>query len=320
MLGGASVAWPRSGTTKAAEPLRKIGLLSASAKDDADDRSRIAAFRQKLAELGWVEGGNLSLEQRNFFGDAAQEEVEATELVGLEPDVIVAVGTSALRRLAAKTRTIPIVFSQVLDPVALGFVASLARPGGNITGFTSFTVEIGSKWLETLKRMVPALTRAIVLYGAEYPNTPIASSIEVAAKSLGVTTSRAPLRREADIENAIAAVGREPVGGLVVINDGFTIPYRSNIVAAANRHNLPAIYPYRSFVDAGGLVSYGFDLTQEYQQTAPYVDRILRGANPGDLPVQQPSRYQLVINLKAAKALGLAVPPMLLALADEVIE
>jgi putative ABC transport system substrate-binding protein len=281
------------------------------AEDDPEDRQRRAAFQQALRQLGWIEGDNLRIDYRWYGGDPARARALAKELVELEPDLIVATATPALTALALQMRPIPIVFVAVSDPVGQGFVASLARPGGNATGLTFFEFSVVGKMLDVLKQIAPGVSRIA---------PPFVRAIEAAAPTLSVELIKVPVRSAAEIEPALATFARQGGNGLIGLPDPFTNAHRDLIVGLAARYRLPAIYILRSFVAAGGLISYGVDVTDLFRRAAPYVDRILKGAKPADMPVQQPTKFELAVNLKAAKALGLDVPFSLLARADEVIE
>jgi putative tryptophan/tyrosine transport system substrate-binding protein len=280
----------------------------------------VTAFTQALGHLGWVEGQNLRIDYRFAAGDPALFKTYAAELVGLMPDAILASTAPALAALRQQTRTIPIVFVVVPDPVGLGFVQSLARPGGNITGFSSYDAAMMGKWLQLLKEVAPRVTRVAVIFNPDTATFRPSFDREIeAARSFGVTVTLAPVHDDAAIEEAIAAQAGEPGGGLLILPDGFNVTHRDAIIAAAARHSLPAIST-TEFPGAGGLMSYWFDAVDLHAQAASYIDRILKGASPADLPVQQPAKYSLIINLKTAKALGLTVPPNVLDIADEVIE
>jgi putative tryptophan/tyrosine transport system substrate-binding protein len=328
LLGGGAAAWPLAARAQQGERMRRIGALMSLAEDDPEDRQRRAAFQQAFRQLGWTEGGNLSIENRWYGGDPARARALAKELVELEPDLIVATATPALTALALQIRAIPIVFVGVSDPVGQGFVASLARPGGNATGLsgnatglTFFEFSVAGKMLEVLKQIAPGIARVALAFNPDsLSNPPFLRAIEAAAPSLATELTKVPVRNAAEIEPALAAIARHSGSGLMCLPDPFTVAHRDLIVGLAARYRLPAIYIQRSFVTAGGLVSYGVDVTDLFRRAAPYVDRILKGAKPADLPVQQPTKFELAINLKAAKALGLDVPPTVLALADEVIE
>jgi putative ABC transport system substrate-binding protein len=321
LLGGsAAAAWPLAAHAQQSNRLRVVGVLLAMAPDDPEAQLRVKAFEAGLRELGWTEGRNLRLEYRWAAGDAALLRKQATELVGLAPDLILATSTPVLAALRQEN-PLPIVFVQVTDPIGSGFVPNLARPGGSLTGFTSFEFTIGSKWLEALKHVAPAVTRVALIFNPD--TAPFAhlfwQPVEDAAPSFDVEPMQAPVRDVGEIERTVAAFARQN-GGLMVLPDVSTTNHRDLIIALAARHRLPAVYPYRYFATSGGLMSYGSDLADVYRRAASYVDRILKGAVPGDLPVQAPAKFEFVINLKTANALGLTVPPLWLGRADEVIE
>jgi putative ABC transport system substrate-binding protein len=320
LLGGAAVAWPLAAHAQQPDRLRRIGVLMAYAEDNPDGKPRLAAFAQRLQELGWTDGRNIRIEYRWSAGDAERTRRYAAELAALAPDVILAGNTSTVGPLQQATRTVPIVFAGVVDPVAAGFVDSLARPGGNTTGFTQFEYGMSGKWLELLKEVAPRVTRAAVLRDVTIEGTGEFAAIQTVAPSLGVEVSPLGSRDVGEIERGIAAFARSPNGGLIVATGTSQVRHRELITALAARHRLPAIYPYRFFVTVGGLISYGPDRVDPFRRAAAYVDRVLKGEKPADLPVQAPTKYELVINLKTAKALGLTIPPAVLARADEVIE
>jgi putative ABC transport system substrate-binding protein len=321
LLGGAAVAWPLAVRAQQGERMRRIGVLTNLAADDPEGQVRNTAFAQALAQLGWTVGDNLRIEQRWAAGDADRLRTYAAELVALKPDVILATGNAGAAPLLHATRTVPIVFVIVPDPVGAGFVDSLARPGGNATGFTSFEYGLSAKWLELLKEIAPSLTRAGVLRDPALAAGPAQfAAIQSMAPSLGVEVSPVNVREPAEIERAIAAFARSANSGLIVTGSALVAVHRHRIIAVAARHKLPAVYPERSYIHDGGLISYGPNFLDQYRRAAGYVDRILNGEKPADLPVQAPTKYELVINLKTAKGLGLTVPDTLLARADEVIE
>jgi putative ABC transport system substrate-binding protein len=292
------------------------------AESDPTTRSLVATFRDVLAKLGWTEGKNLRIELRWGNGNATRIEAFAKELADLQPDAILGQTTPVIRALARETQAIPIVFVQVSDPIGSGFAASLARPGGNITGFTTDNSAQGGKWVELLKEIAPQTLRIAVLFNPATAAPPkyFLPSIQAAGSSFAVQVSAAPIHTEDEIEGVIAGLALKRGGGLIVSPDPFNVANRDLIIALAARHGVPAIYFNRSFADSGGLIVYGSPFAEFFQQAAGYVDRILKGTKPSDLPVQAPTEYELVINLKTAKALGLEVPPTLLARADEVIE
>ena len=320
-FGGAAVAWPLAAQAQQQERMRRIGVLIQVAEGDPQARTEVAAFLQSLQELGWSEGRNLRVDTRWGGGDANRIRKSAAELVALAPEVVLALGGTVAGALQQASGTVPIVFLNVTDPVGRGYVASLAQPLGNATGFTSFEFGMGGKWLEVLKEIAPRVTRAAVLRDpAITAGIGYLAAIHALAPSIGVQVIPVDVRTTSDIERAVAAFARTPMGGLIVTADPAAIVHREAIITLAARHRLPAIYPYRFFVTSGGLISYGLDNIEQYRLAASYVDRILKGEKPADLPVQAPTKYDLVINMRTAKALGLEVPPTLLARADEVIE
>jgi putative tryptophan/tyrosine transport system substrate-binding protein len=322
LIGGAAVARPLAARAQQPERVPRIGVLMASAADDPENQARMAAFLQGLAQLGWTDGRNVRIDTRWATTNADDLRRHAAELAALTPDVLVAAsGTSTVAPLLQATRAVPIVFVAVVDPVGAGFVASLARPGGNATGFLMFEYGLSGKWLELLKQVAPGVTRAAVLRDAA-----IASGIgqfaavQAVAPSLGVELSPVDARDVPEIERAVAAFASSGNGGLIVTPSPVANRHRDLIATLAARHRLPAVYGSRPYVAAGGLISYGPDLIEQYRRAAGYIDRILKGEKPADLPVQAPIKYELVINLKTAKALGLEIPATVLARADEVIE
>jgi ABC-type uncharacterized transport system substrate-binding protein len=320
LVGGAA-AWPGAARSEQSNRTRRIGVLLPATADHSEFQTRVGAFLQALAPLGWSIGGNVRIDTRWATTNHAELRRHAAELVALAPDVILAPGASALGPLLQATRTVPIVFPFVIDPVGAGFVDSLARPGGNATGFISFEYGLAGKWLELLKEIAPRVTRAAVLRDAAVSaGIGQFGAIQSVAPSFGVELSPFNVRDAAEIERAVAAFARLPNGCLIVTAGPSASRHRDLIIALAARHKLPAVYNERPFVAAGGLISYGPDYIDQYRRAAGYVDRILRGEQPADLPVQTPTKYELVINLKTAKALGLAVPPSVLARADEVID
>jgi ABC-type uncharacterized transport system substrate-binding protein len=321
LLGGTAVAWPLAARAQQSEHMRRIGVLNAQAADDPDAQTNMAAFLQGMQQLGWTDGRNVRIEHRWGAGNAANIRKYATELVGLAPDVILAPGATALAPLLQATSTVPIVFTIVPDPVGAGFVDNLARPRGNATGFMQFEYNLSGKWAELLRQIAPGVTRAAVLRDpAITAGIGQFAIIQAVAPSVGVEVSPVNVRDAAEIERAVTAFARTPNSGLIVTASALSAVHRDAIVTLAARHKLPAVYYRRRFVTAGGLLSYGPDFPDQFLRAAGYVDRILKGEKPADLPVQAPTKYELVINLKTAKALGLDVPPTLLARADEVIE
>jgi putative ABC transport system substrate-binding protein len=300
--------------------VRRIGVLMPNDENDPVRRTSISAFIQALADLGWTEGRNLRMDLRWHGDDINRSRALAQELVGLQPDIILTGGTVATAAVQRETRTIPIIFATVGDPVASSIVARLNQPGGNITGFALYEPTLAGKWLELLSETAPGLKRAAIMFNPDAALVYFMPSIETAARSLKVVPIIAPVHSDVEIETAIIALGRESGGGLVVMPDVFTLAHRAPIIAAAARHNVPAVYANSEFVRDGGLLSYGPDLVDNFRRAATYVDRILRGEKPGDLPVQFPTKFEMVVNRKTAKALGLAVPPSIMLRADEVIE
>ena len=322
LLGGAAATWPLTARAQQSGGMRRIGVLMASAADDSESQARIAAFLQGLKQLGWADGRNVRIDTRWATTDADDIRRHAAELVALAPDVLVAAtGTVTVAPLLQATRTVPIVFVTVIDPVGAGFVASLAQPGGNATGFTIYEYSMSGKWLELLKEIAPRVTRAAVLRDpAVASGIGQFGAVQIVAPSLGVQVSPVDVHDAGEIERAVTAFARGLNGGLIVTAGALTISHRQPIIALAARHKLPAVYPARFHVTAGGLISYGPDVIDQFRRAAGYVDRILRGEKPAELPVQAPTKYELVINLKTAKALGLDIPQTVLARADEVIE
>jgi putative ABC transport system substrate-binding protein len=320
-LGGAVVAWPLAARAQQGERVRRVAVLSSLAADDPETQARHAAFLQGLQQWGWTSGRNVQIDYRWAAGDADRIRKYAAELVALAPDVILATGSPVTAALLQTTRGVPIVFAMVPDPVANGFVASLAQPGGNVTGFTTFDYATSPKWLELLKEIAPHVKQVMVLR-----DPTIASGIGQLAAILGVASAfgvelrPVGVRDAGEIERAVTAFAREPNGGLIVLSSPLSIVQRELIITLAARHRLPAVYSLRFFVTSGGLISYGPDTIEPYRLAAGYVDRILKGEKPADLPVQTPTKYDLVLNLKTAKALGIELPPTLLARAAEVIE
>jgi putative ABC transport system substrate-binding protein len=317
---GGVAAWPLGGDAQQPERIRRVGVLMPFPENDPFTQRMVSAFADALGRFGWVKGKNIRIDYRFAAGNPTLFKTYAAELVGLAPDAILASGSPSVAALRQQTRTIPIVFVGVGDPVGQGFVQSLARPGGNITGFGSPDAPLYGKWPQLLKQIAPRVTRVAVIFD---PDTSAAAmfnpAIAAAAPSLGITVTFTPVHDDVGIEEAIAAQAREPGGGLIEMPGSFTVTHRDLIIAAAARHRLPLIGAY-GVAGAGGLMSYWYDTVDRYAQTASYIDRILKGEKPADLPVQQPTKYSLIINLKTAKALGLTVPPAMLDLADEVIE
>jgi putative tryptophan/tyrosine transport system substrate-binding protein len=321
LLGGVAVAWPLAASTQQGERMRRIGFWVGEPDTDPNAQRRVTAFKQGLAELGWIEGRTVQIEYRWPIIDGEQVRADAESLIALAPDVIVTTGAPTVAVFKRLTRTIPIVFTFVTDPVRDGLVETLAHPGGNITGFTIFEHTMAGKWVEMLKEVAPGVTRVAVMQNPEHPAwTTYLSAITGVASSAGVAVTPLPVHDADEIRRAIADFVDAPNGGLIVLPSGVAAFYRDLIVAATGRHRLPAIFPERIFTEAGGLISYGVVLSEMYRQAARYADRILRGAKPSELPVQAATKFEMIINLKTAKALGLDVPPTLLARADEVIE
>jgi putative ABC transport system substrate-binding protein len=321
-LGGAAVAWPVGARAQQGDRVRRIGVLMGLDENDTLQERRLSAFIQALAGLGWTDGRNVRIDLRWYGDDSNRARALAQELVGLQPAIILAGGTAATVAVQRETRTIPIVFAGVTDPVASGIVPRFDRPGGNVTGFAQWEASLGGKRLELLSEIAPGLKRAAIMFNPDMsPASTFMPSFETAARSLHVVPIIAPVHSDVEIETAIIALGREPGGGLVVLAAGaFMVAHRAPIIAAAARNNVPAVYNVSDFVRDGGLLSYGADLVDISRRAAAYVDHILRGAKPGDLPVQFPTKFEMVVNLKTATALGLAIPPSILLRADEVIE
>ena len=317
LLGGAAAAWPLAARAQPTDQKRRVGVLMHMSENHAEGQARVAAFREGLQELGWIDGRNLRLEVRWGVGDAERIRRFAAELVALRADVIFASASNTVAALQKATRTVPIVFAAVIDPIGAGFVESMARPGGNSTGFVAFEYAIAAKWLELLKEIAPAVTRAAVLRDPTYAAGIGQFAAIQAVGPIGMELSAIAVHDAGAIEPAVAAFARVAKGGLIVTASPFSTNHADVIPALAARYKLPAVYPFRYY---GGLISYGPDNTGQYRPAAGYVDRILKGEKPADLPVQAPTKYELVINLKTAKALGLDVPDTLLARADEVIE
>src|SRR5262245_22735690 len=321
LLGGSAVTWSQIGHTQQPEHLRRIGMLMGLTDDDTESAIRIAAFTRGLQELGWAEGRNVHIDYRWAGGSTEDFRKFASELVALVPDVILASGTPTIASLLRATSNLPIVFVNVTDPLGAGFVKSLARPGGNATGFMKFEYSVSAKWLELLKEIAPGVKRAAIL------RDPTITSgigqfavVQSAASSIGVDVTPINVREAGEIAVDVAAFARSSDGGLIVTSSAPSVTHRKLIIALATQYNLPTVYYRRLYVTDGGLVSYGYDIVEQYRRAAGYVDRILKGEKPSDLPVQAPTTDELVINLRTAKAIGLTVPPALLARADEVIE
>ncbi len=323
LIGGAAAAWPFAAWAQEPGRVRRVGVLFAFIDSDPESQVRIVAFQQELENLGWRDGYNIQIEYRWANGDAERFRAFAAELVAARPDVIVAHATPSAEALARATRIIPIIFAVVSDPVGSGLAASLSEPGRNATGFTNFATSTGAKWVEFLKALSPRLARVALLFNpatAPGRGSTYLQSVEAAAESFGIDSTHATVSNAAQIEDAIATLSSRPDSALIVMPDVFLTNHRDLITALATRHALPAIYPFRYFAEGGGLISYGVDLSDIFRRAAGYVDKVLRGATPSSLPIQHPDKFELVINLKTARALGLDVPRILLARADKVIE
>jgi putative ABC transport system substrate-binding protein len=321
LLGTSAAAWPLAARAQQGDRVRRIGVLMPYDENDPEGKRRVSAVTQALADLGWTDGRNVRMDLRWGGGDLNRMRAFAQELVGSQPDIILASSTPETVALQRETRTIPIVFVQVTDPVASGIVARLNQPSGNITGFATFEPSMGGKWLELLSEIAPGLKRAAIMFNPDTtPASILMPSFETAARSLKVVPITAPVHSGVEIETAIIALGREPGGGLVVMPDVFMNVHRESLILAASRNNVPAVYSVSHFARDGGLLSYGVDQVDNWRRAATYVDRILRGAKPAELPVQLPTKFEMVLNLKTAKALGLDVPATVLVRADEVIE
>jgi putative ABC transport system substrate-binding protein len=322
LLGG-TVAWPLAARAQQANRVRRIGVLMSYYENDPEAKARISALTQALAGLGWTDGRNVRIDLRWAGGDSNRMRALAQELVGLQPDIMVANSTPATVALQRRTRTIPIVFAGVADPVASGLVERLDRPGGNVTGFAILEASLGGKWLELLSEIAPGLKRAAIMFNPDTaPVSAYIPSVETAARSLKVVSIITPVHSDVEVEAAIVTLAREPGGGLVVMPDVFTSVHRASIISAAARNNVPAVYGPSYYARDGGLLSYGgaADPVDANRRAATYVDRILRGEKPAELPVQLPTKFEMVVNRKTATALGLAIPPSILLRADEVIE
>ena len=323
LLGGATAAWPLAARAQQPDRVRRVAVLMGYSEADLEAKELLREFKEGLSELGWIEGRNLLMVVRWAPGRTDLMRTFAKELVGLQPDVILADSTPVTAALKHETFRIPIVFAAVADPVGSQFVASLPRPGGNITGFGSLETSIASKWLELLTHIAPGVERAAMMFNpdtAPYINSYVLPSFEAAAQSFKVALIAAPVHSDSEIETVITSLGREPGGGLLALPDNFVEINRASIISLAARNNVPAVYQTPVIARDGGLLSYGADFRDIFRRATRYVDRILRGAKPSELPVQMPIKYLMIINLKTAKALGLAVPPALLVAADEVIE
>src|SRR5215813_15458870 len=319
-IAGTATLWPRVGHAQQEQRMRRVGVLMNLAADDVEGQARLTAFVQALSDLGWKNSDNVQIDTCWGAGDANRFHQCAADLVALAPDIILAASASTMDPLLNRTRNIPIVFAQVPDPVGSGYVKSLARPGGNVTGFTQFDFSMAGKWLGLLKTIEPNLTRAIVLRDVDTTGAGQFGAIQTAARPIGVEVIPTGVRNRSDIENAVTDFARFPKGGLIVTGSAPAAAHRDLIITLAGRHRLPAIYPFRYFAHSGGLLSYGPTTIDPYMRAAGYVDRILKGEKPADLPVQAPTKYELVINMRTAKALGLNMPRTFLAAADEVIE
>jgi ABC-type uncharacterized transport system substrate-binding protein len=319
---GGAAAWPLAARAQQPERMRRIGTIQSLPEDDPDGKARFTAFEQKLNQAGWIDGHNIQIDYRwGASGDPERIRRYAAELLALAPDVIFASGTANVGPLVQATRTVPVVFSNVADPVGAGFVDSLARPGGNVTGFAQFEYGLSGKWLELLKEIAPHVRRVAVVRDSSISSgLGQFGAIQAVAPSLGLEARPVNVRDAGEIERVITAFARSANGGLIVTGSALAVFHRGLIVMLAARYKLPTVYFQRHFVRDGGLLSYGPDVVEQYRQAAGYVDRVLRGEKPADLPVQQPNKFELVLNVKTAKALGLTVPDTLLALADEVIE
>jgi len=323
LLGGAAAAWPLAARAQQGERMRRMGVLMAYAESDREGRAWVAAFREGLQKLGWTEDRTVRSDYRWATSDVELMQRFAKELVGLQPDLILSQNTPTTRALLQQTHTIPIIFAQVADPVGDGFIASLPRPGGNVTGFIGMEAAIAGKWLELLKEIAPPVTRVALLFNpatASDRGSYFLEPLKAAASSFGVEAIAASVRDSPELGTAVAALARELNGGLIVMPEAFTNAHIAEIISLAVRYRLPAVYAYRRLAELGGLLSYGNDPLDNFRRAASYVDRILKGEKPSELPAQIPVKFELTINLKTAKALGLTVPPTLLARADEVIE
>jgi len=318
---GIAAFWPLAADAQPGQRMRRIGVLEATGEDDVQNKAKYAAFEQALEQLGWFKDRNVRIDYRWGGGDPNLVRKQADELVALEPTVILASGSSGTGQMLRATRTVPIVFAIVPDPVGSGYVQSLSQPGGNATGFVQFEYSLSGKWVELLKQLAPNVTRALILWDPSITaGIGQFAIIQSVAPATGVDVRPVDLRDIAEIEHTIKIFANSPNGGLIVTGSAWSVVHRDLIIALAARYKLPAVYPNRQFVASGGLISYGSDFIDQYRRAAGYVDRILKGEKPADLPVQAPTKYELIINLKTAKALGLTVPPTVLARADEIIE
>jgi putative tryptophan/tyrosine transport system substrate-binding protein len=321
LLGGVA-AWPFEARAQQPDQIRRIGVLMPFAEGDSELQARLAAFREELQKPGWTEGRNLRIDYRWAALNEDLMQRFATELVALRPDLILTQGTTVTASMLSQTRTIPIIFAGLIDPIGTGLVASLPRPGGNVTGFIDLESTITGKWLELLKEIAPRVARVAFVFNPAMATLAkhYLSPFKAAAPSFAVKAFAVPVHDPSDLESVVAAQAPKPDGGLIVMPDNFMFVHRAEITSLAARYRLPAVYPYRFYTELGGLLSYGHDLVDNYRRAATYVDKVLKGAKPSELPVQAPVKFELVINLKAANALGLNAPPTLLARADEVIE
>ena len=320
LLGGAAAAWPLMARAQQPERMRRIGVVMAYAGSDPNGQVQVAAFRQALQKLGWIEGRNIRIDFRYASDDSARVRALAVELLGLRPDLMVSNSNFITAILQSEVHSVPLVFVSVSDPIGSGFIKDLAQPGGNITGFANFQPTMGGKWLEKLREIAPQVERVGLMLHPEPPNIGYLKSAEAAAPSLKIKLVGLEVRNSTEIERVLATFVGEPNGGLIIAPNVVTFANSGLIVALAARYRLPAIYPFAFYAKAGGLISYGFDASDQFRQGAVYADKILRGAKPADLPVQHPTKFELVINLKTAKLLGLEMPLQLQQLADEVIE
>jgi putative tryptophan/tyrosine transport system substrate-binding protein len=322
LLSGTAICWPLAASAQRGGQIRRIGLLMIIPEGDPQSRADRDALGLGLHALGWIAGRNVDLEYRWSDGDETTLRKYAAELISMSPDVLMTEGTAAFAAVKRETKSIPTIFVNVSDPVGQGFVASLARPGGNVTGFTLFEFSTATKWVEILRELAPTAKHIGFLFNpVEYPYENLFfQALRAAAESFKIDVTAMPVEKDAEIERSLAALAQQPDSGLIALHDPFIIKRRDLVIAEVARHRIPAVYTLRAFAVSGGLISYGVDLADPWRHAASYIDRVLKGANPGELPVQQPTKFELVINLKTAKALGLDVPPSLLATADDVIE